>query len=117
MRNKLLLIAVLAITLTACEKEQETVFVPTPEDAYWYLHIEGQPNAPFRVFYSINIPPFTAVDYSEILCCNISPILIKMQVGKPYVVTYMGLDSIFHSILHEPTAPNIYRDTIPATTW
>lgn len=103
------------MTFTACEKEK--IYVPTQEDAYWYLHIEGEPSDPFHIVYSINTPPYTTVDYSNILCCNISPIRVKMELGKAYVVSYMGRDSIMHSIFHAPRKIENIHDTIPATMW
>jgi hypothetical protein len=118
MRNKLLLIAVLAITLTACEKEQETVFVPTPETASWYIYLDGQPSDPFRLVFSGSLPPYSNTwEYTNILCCNISPILVRMELNKGYTVSYMGRDSVEHHLFHAATKPETFRDTVPATTY
>ncbi len=117
MRNKLLLLAVLAITLTACEKET-IVNVPVAETASWYIYLEGQPSDPFRLVFSGSLPPYSNTwEYNNILCCNISPILVRMEFNKGYTVSYMGRDSVEHHIFHAATKAETFRDTIPATTY
>jgi hypothetical protein len=106
------------MTFAACKKETIDVNVPTQEDAYWYIYLDGQPSDPFRLVFSANYPPYDATwEYTNILCCNISPILVKMQLGKAYTISYMGRDAIMHTIFKAPTEIKNYRDTIPATTY
>jgi hypothetical protein len=119
MKTTLLLFAVIVgMTFTACKKETIEVPVPTQEDAYWYLHIEGDAFAPFRIVYSGSLPPYNNnLEYSNVLCCGISPILMKLQIGKAYTVSYMDRDSVMQVIFHAPTVVENYHDTIPATVW
>jgi hypothetical protein len=118
MRNKLLLIALVMIGMASCTKETIEVPVPTQEDAYWYLHIKGEPFAPFNIVYSANVAPYNNTwSYNNVLCCNVSPILVKLQLGKAYTVSYMDTDSIVKVIFHAPTQVENYHDTIPATVF
>ena len=117
MRNKLLLLAVLAITLTACEKET-IVNVPVEKTASWYIYLEGQPSDPFHLVFSASVAPYSNTwEYTNILCCNISPILVRMELNKGYTVSYMGTDSVMHTVFRAATKAETFRDTIPATTY
>jgi len=118
MKKLLLFSAIVGMTFAACKKE--TVFPVTAsvqEDAYWYLHINGMPLDSFRVTYYTSVIPYNIVDYSNVLCCGVSPILVKMKVGQTYSVKYMKADSTMALITHTPTKIETLRDTIRATVY
>ena len=117
MRNKLLLLAVLAITLTACEKNPDVVTVPVAEDARWILFIEGAPTDSFHFVYRSSVPPFQEVHYYDVMSNGNNKQVIKMIVGKTYSIEYMDRDSVISTISHTPVNVDPIFNTIPATMW